>query len=439
MTAKLYPGIAFSPVAELTDNVGAGDTIIPVSNVEAFPPAPNLATIGTDEEGETILYAAKTAAALSGCTRGVEGTARAWSSGEPIARNWTAKDHDDLIAAVGEAAEAAQNTQDALAEHQADDAAHGELFAAKQPKLTGQPGQVVGFDGMGLAYAVPGWSNPNLLDNWYFVDPVNQRGQTEYTTDAYTIDRWKAYKASVELTADGLKMTVTAPYGRITQDIDRPGLTNQVLTFSVLYSGLTSGNLRLYYGPGDHSIVNTDETLGLISGTFVLPADATKVDNVFIALESKDASVNLIATKLELGTQQTLAHQDADGNWVLNDPPPNKELELLKCQKYFKRIKANNIMVPAVGYCPTNNLAVVPIQLSVPLRTNPTIRYSDLNDVTIRVSGVTDLIPTKITPYYTLGQQFIYGYFELAGNAPVGGAAILRIANSGYLDFDANL
>ena len=24
-------------------------------------------------------------------------------------------------------------------------------------------------------------SNPNLLDNWYFVDPINQRGQMEYT------------------------------------------------------------------------------------------------------------------------------------------------------------------------------------------------------------------------------------------------------------------
>ena len=121
MTAKLYPGIAFSPVAELTDNVGAGDTIIPVSDVEAFPPAPNLATIGTDEKGETILYAAKTATALSGCTRGVEGTARAWSAGEPIARNWTAKDHASLIAAV-EGADTAAQTANKVAQEAKDGA-----------------------------------------------------------------------------------------------------------------------------------------------------------------------------------------------------------------------------------------------------------------------------------------------------------------------------
>ena len=41
------------------------------------------------------------------------------------------------------------------------------------------------------------------------------------------------------------------------------------------------------------------------------------------------------ATKLELGSQQTLAHQDAAGNWVLNDPPPDKTLELAKCQRYL--------------------------------------------------------------------------------------------------------
>lgn len=118
MPTALYPGIPFSPQATLTNNIGAADTIIEVSDASAFPAAPNLATIGTDEEGETVLYAAKTATALSGCVRGVEGTAKAWSAGEPIARNWTAKDHADLIAAVGEidaAAQGAQTTADAAA------------------------------------------------------------------------------------------------------------------------------------------------------------------------------------------------------------------------------------------------------------------------------------------------------------------------------------
>lgn len=97
MDSTLYPGIAFSPQAVLADSIGASDTIIPVSDISAFPEAPNLATIGADEGGETILYAAKTDTALSGCQRGVEGTPKTWQAGEPIARNFTAKDHNDLI------------------------------------------------------------------------------------------------------------------------------------------------------------------------------------------------------------------------------------------------------------------------------------------------------------------------------------------------------
>lgn len=107
MATTLYPGIPFSPQATLTNNIGAADTIIEVSDISAFPPAPNLATIGTDEEGETILYTAVTGTALSGCQRGVEGAARAWTAGELIGRNFTAKDHADLIAAVSETREAA--------------------------------------------------------------------------------------------------------------------------------------------------------------------------------------------------------------------------------------------------------------------------------------------------------------------------------------------
>lgn len=104
----MYPGIPFSPQAVLTDNVGAADTIIQVSDVAAFPDAPNYATIGTDEDGETILYTAKTATALSGCTRGVEGTAKAWAAGELIGRNFTAADHAALIENVKDAAKTAE-------------------------------------------------------------------------------------------------------------------------------------------------------------------------------------------------------------------------------------------------------------------------------------------------------------------------------------------
>lgn len=98
--SKLYPGKAFSPPAILVDNIGGADTIIKVSDISVFPDAPNYATIGSDENGETIIYTAKTTDSLSGCQRGVEGAAKAWAAGELIARNFTAADHADVIAAI---------------------------------------------------------------------------------------------------------------------------------------------------------------------------------------------------------------------------------------------------------------------------------------------------------------------------------------------------
>ncbi|RGX53764.1 hypothetical protein DWV16_16185 [Anaerotruncus sp. AF02-27] len=94
MLKTMYPAMPFSPQALLTQAIGAADTIIPVDNIDAFPAAPNLAVIGTDENAETICYAAKTDSALSGCVRGVEGTAKEWQAGEVIARNFTAADFD---------------------------------------------------------------------------------------------------------------------------------------------------------------------------------------------------------------------------------------------------------------------------------------------------------------------------------------------------------
>lgn len=102
----MYGGIPFSPQTTLSDTIGAGDTVIPVADISAFPDAPNYATIGTDAAGETILYSAKTTTSLSGCTRGVEGTAKAWPSGSVIGRNFTSKDFSAMQDNIKEANEA---------------------------------------------------------------------------------------------------------------------------------------------------------------------------------------------------------------------------------------------------------------------------------------------------------------------------------------------
>ena len=92
----MYPAIAYSPTTILTQDIGPADTTIHIADASVLPPAPNIATIGTDENAETILYAVKADGLLSGCTRGVEGTAQAWLTNEVVARNFTALDYETL-------------------------------------------------------------------------------------------------------------------------------------------------------------------------------------------------------------------------------------------------------------------------------------------------------------------------------------------------------
>ena len=100
---QMYKGIPFSPTATLTANISATDTIIPVSDVYAFPDAPNIATIGSIAgPNETIIYTGKTTTSLTGCTRGVEGLASDWAVDELIGRNFTAKDHADMVKNIEE-------------------------------------------------------------------------------------------------------------------------------------------------------------------------------------------------------------------------------------------------------------------------------------------------------------------------------------------------
>jgi hypothetical protein len=94
-----YEGIPFSPETTLSSGIDDTDVVIPITDEEAFPNAPNLATIGFDEEApETILYEEidRVAGELKQVTRAIEGSAKSWASGKKIARMFTAKDHDTV-------------------------------------------------------------------------------------------------------------------------------------------------------------------------------------------------------------------------------------------------------------------------------------------------------------------------------------------------------
>lgn len=173
--------------------------------------------------------------------------------------------------------------------------------------------------------------NPNLLDNWYFGNPVNQRGQTEYKTNGYTVDRWKSSASSnIIAIADGyIDFTVASSGQSIQQPMERwEELKGKTLTASMLLAAGATARICIII-MGGTTVRSAYISSGVASVTATIPENAT---SVYVAIQnnSVNSAVKLIAVKFELGAQQTLAHQDASGNWVLNEMPDYNE-QLLRC------------------------------------------------------------------------------------------------------------
>lgn len=164
--------------------------------------------------------------------------------------------------------------------------------------------------------------NLNLLINGDFRKPVNRNGRSEYVEAGHIIDRWVLNgngEKSVKLTDNGVKFTKTSgTYADLNYFFD----IKQTSIFSVLFDNKLislqinpplSGNLVISFGGGYLYYISTDSLLKIRL--------------------TANISINLVAAKLELGNQQTLAHKDADGNWVPNDPP-NYDLQYLLCSQY---------------------------------------------------------------------------------------------------------
>ena len=196
------------------------------------------------------------------------------------------------------------------------------------------------------------YSNPNLLDNWYFGNPVNQRGETEYTESGYTFDRWLLTQWNTTSKACSVATNGLRVYGEassscstsIKQFVECLKAGCQV-TASVLVTDFTAG-AAVYLFIRTNSGVRLARVRfskpGLYSVTTTLPDNFEGNLMIEIGQGGSDGGngntdFTVLAAKLELGSQQTLAHQDENGNWVLNEIPDYGE-QLRRCQRYQRKI-----------------------------------------------------------------------------------------------------
>ena len=241
---------------------------------------------------------------------------------------------------------------------------------AEDVTLTGDDIAVSIADSTPISGAVKYRTNPNLLDNWYFGNPVNQRGQTEYTEDTtYTIDRWwLQYDTTLSIVDGGIKIGGKWDV----QQYFETTLPNATYTLSLLYKDRTGSDpLRLLTGnrtDGDLAQTESKDASGILSVTFST-AKSNKVNFGFTG--SVDNSATIIAAKLELGSTQTLAHKE-NGVWVLNEIPDFGE-QLRRCQRYlFSTRGTTNYVCAGSGYISVDGTeAIIVVPTPVSLRATP--------------------------------------------------------------------
>ena len=269
----------------------------------------------------------------------------------------------------------------------------------------------------------------NLLDNWYFVGggsqqgggqfPINQRGETSYTSPGYIIDRWKTDSESVTLSADCIKITNAnnkEALWWIRQFFEQNRfLVGTTLTVSALVkvSPSTPFNVVLQathttsawsgftYAPktGKYELVSYTTTLA-----------ETPAENVGFGLVTHSGAntgnadfIEVKALKVEFGPTQTLAYQDEDGNWQLFETPDYGE-ELAKCQRYLLVLnQAHTTWCDyGVGDAHTSERAFILVPIPVTMRTNPVLSMGA--NITLR-NGST---------YPTISSAYFYRMLENA-------------------------
>ena len=250
--------------------------------------------------------------------------------------------------------------------------------------LTIEEGENISLEQNGSALKISAAArNPNLLDNWYFANPINQRGASEYSGAVYGIDRWRGVGTGAAVkTGDGyVRFSTSAETGNagLQQAVKLPvsEWEGKTLTLSVLVKDVGKTRVRLVAWLGAGSVNQTataDEanqmyyisTPGLHSLTIQVKSGAGYGSfNFGFRFESASGSqstdyIDLVAAKLEFGSAQTLAHQDGDGSWVLNDPPPDPALELIKCQRYQRvYYRSDNNITMGLAACTTSTTQIV--------------------------------------------------------------------------------
>ena len=208
------------------------------------------------------------------------------------------------------------------------------------------------------------FSNPNLLINPDF--KINQRGATSYTSNGYTVDRWKINSGTVKTSSSGITVTLNNK-GQFIQQFENT--LSGTYTATIKVTSIT-GDCVLFIG--SHSIQLNK------AGTFSITENGSIAGISLYKSTAGTCTINVEYIKLEQGTVAT--------PFIA----PNYATELAKCQRYFMYLPSS-----MTGYR-FNTEIYVYIENLDKMRTDGTIGITGNNDDTNLLFGGNTLQKLKV-------------------------------------------
>lgn len=247
--------------------------------------------------------------------------------------------------------------------------------------------------------------NPNLLDNSNFVNAVNQRGQASYTSDGYTIDRWRIKNCEYTVKTQQLKLT--------------PAETDRAS--AQMYEYVQWEKL---WAEGDHLTLSAKINGAIFTVTGVFPAfegesacfaavDISDTCELAMWRNSDESKASIaIQTKEDTSTQETLTLE-----WVKLEKasiatpyvPKLYSDELLACAWYYQRF--TQWISPGVGSVAWNGSNVsLQVDTILHMRTTPSIVISGNGNVGITCNGtsVNLTVAPRLGPYIGCTLQLVF-------------------------------
>lgn len=262
-------------------------------------------------------------------------------------------------------------------------------------------------------------SNPNLLINSDFRNPVNQRGQTTYncgTSKTYTIDRWHGWEVTVDVN-DGYISISTDKTNGFQQEFEN-SLPQNDYTLSVNVKSISGTVKAIIYNPGA-----TEKLLSVGLNTLSFNGS---IKRVLLYLEA-GSSIDVEYIKLEQGSIAT--------PFV----PRQYSEELALCQRYYIAYGSDENDAMFLCHLMTLNESVASGALFLPctMRAKPTVT-AKVDYLMYQENGFTSKAVTEIS-LQNISQNVIRLYATCSSALTVGRHGVLESKAPKCLEFDAEI